>query len=136
MFAPGVLFDFFCFYCLIENMLYLLKVFFRDLWISLSLIFCGFCQGLSWWWILARGRFGGESFFLHYNIIFGVDLVGEWWRVFFLPLGGLLVIAVNLAMGIFLYNSDKFFSRLLALAAAGIQAAVLTAVYLLVSLNF
>lgn len=117
-------------------MFYLLKVFFRDFWISLPLIFSGFFQGLSWWMILSRGRFGGGNFFLHYNIIFGVDLAGEWWRIIFLPLGGLLVVALNLVLGLIFYNSDKFFSRLLSLAAAAVQAIVLVAIFLLIALNF
>ena len=28
---------------------------------------------------------------LHYNVYFGVDVIGDWWQVYYLPLIGLLI---------------------------------------------
>jgi hypothetical protein len=36
-----------------------------------------------------------EPVSLRYNIYFGVNLIGEWWQVFWLPLFGLVFLIIN-----------------------------------------
>lgn len=47
---------------------------------------------------------------LHYTVLGGVDIVGEWYRLFVLPLAALVIGAVNLALGIFAYKREKLLS--------------------------
>jgi len=36
-----------------------------------------------------------SALILHYNVYFGVDLIGAWWHVYALPLGGFLLFLLN-----------------------------------------
>lgn len=76
-----------------------------------------------------------EHIFLHYNILFGIDLIGPATHVFFVPLAGLVILVVNFVAGIFLYNKDKFTAQLLAFAAAFVHIFLIIAASLLVFLN-
>lgn len=58
-------------------------------------------------------RSGDEQLFLHYNIYFGIDWMGIWYKIFVYPLVGLAVYIINLFLGILFYKKDKFISRLL-----------------------
>lgn len=116
-------------------MLYLLKVFFRDPWVLFPLITSAVTQGVSWWYIVFHMRPSNELFFLHYNIIFGVDLVGEWWKILLIPIGGLIIIIINLLLAAGIYNSDKVFSRLLTVFTAIFQLGLLLTAYLIMEMN-
>lgn len=116
-------------------MLYLLKVFFRDPWVLFPLIISAGAQGVSWWYILFYIRPTPAHFFLHYNIIFGVDLVGEWWKILLIPVGGVAIIIINFLMAIAIYNIDKIFSRLLTVFTAIFQLCLLLTCFLIVEMN-
>lgn len=53
------------------------------------------CNGVIWAYVLLKMRPSSDPAVLHYTIYFGIDRVGEWWRVYFLPLSGLVIIGVN-----------------------------------------
>lgn len=76
-----------------------------------------------------------ESVFLHYNIVFGVDLVGSWWKIYYLPLAGLLVFLLNYTLSFVFYKTDKFLSRLLNFWSLLFHLFLLAVVILLVRLN-
>jgi len=68
---------------------------------------------------------------LHYNIDFGVDLIGSVKRVYIIPLLGLIIILVN-AVLIFIFSRRqdfKFFSHLL------LTASLVVNLFLLISLG-
>jgi hypothetical protein len=48
---------------------------------------------------------------LHYNVYFGVDIIGDWWQVFLLPSIGLVFMLVN---GILSYALYKRYERIAA----------------------
>lgn len=58
---------------------------------------------------------------LHYNIYFGIDYMGEWYKIFTLPIIGLIIFSVNLFISIFVYFKDKFISYILLVSAILIQ---------------
>jgi hypothetical protein len=116
-------------------MFYLLKVFFRDLWVAVPLGVSVLVQGFMWTYIIWSIHPAGEQFFLHYNIIFGVDLVGEWWKIMYLPLGGLLILAVNYIFAVLVYNSDRIIARMLTSFAGVFGLFLAWAVYLIVNIN-
>jgi hypothetical protein len=68
---------------------------------------------LTWFWIIFRIRPQEDLIFLHYNILFGVDYIGEWWRVFYIPTIGLLILFINFVIGWVLFSKDKFISVIL-----------------------
>ncbi len=50
---------------------------------------------------------------LHYTILGGVDLLGEWYRLLVLPLTGLLILLINAALGFISYKREKLLSYFL-----------------------
>ncbi len=89
----------------------------------------------NWSWLLWEIRPREESVFLHYNILFGVDLVGEWWKVLYLPMVGLLIILINVILGWILFGKDKFFAHTLNFISIFCQIFLLIASSLLIFLN-
>ena len=90
---------------------------------------------VTWAWLLIHIRPQDQHIFLHYNILFGVDSLGEWWRVLTLPIAGIIIILANAILGWFLYAKDSFVSTLLNGSAALVQVILLVAAGLLVFLN-
>ena len=64
----------------------------------------------TWVWIVWQIRPQTEPIFLHYNILFGVDFIGAWWKVYSIPLTGLVILIANFLIGWILFNKDKFVS--------------------------
>jgi hypothetical protein len=116
-------------------MFYSPRLYFRDLWISLPLVGVFFIQIYIWYDLIANIHPDMGQIFLHYNIVFGVDLVGDWWRIFLLPGAGLLVLAVNYILSYSFYGSDKFMARLLGLWVLLFHALLLAGTIFLVSMN-
>jgi len=60
------------------------------------LIFNILLQIVAWWQAFSiKSRLSGDLLILHYNVDFGVDLIGEPNRIFYFPLIGLLVLLFN-----------------------------------------
>jgi hypothetical protein len=116
-------------------MWYLLKVFIRDPWVLFPLIISLIGQSFSWWYILFFVPNNQEQYFLHYNIIFGVDLVGAWWKLLFIPIGGLLILIVNFLLAAGCYNKDKVLARLFTVFTALFQLCLAITAYLAVGMN-
>jgi hypothetical protein len=89
----------------------------------------------SWVWLLINIHPNLGQVFLHYNILFGVDLVGEWYSVFALPLAGLLIWFLNAALGWVLYKQDPFAAYILNAISIFINVLLLISAALLVFLN-
>ena len=89
----------------------------------------------SWVWVLWQIGPQDETLFLHYNILFGVDYVGEWWKVLFLPLTGLIIFIINFILGWFLFHKDKFISIILNSVGLICQIFILIASGILIFLN-
>lgn len=71
---------------------------------------------------------------LHYNIYFGIDFVGEWYKIFIVPATGIFFIIINFLVADIVYLRDKVVSYFLAGAAIFIQMilglAALAVIYL------
>lgn len=66
-------------------------------------------QIFSWFQaILIKRNFSGEVLILHYNVDFGIDLVGDPVRIFLYPLLGLLIGLLNLALASLIYRHLEF----------------------------
>lgn len=74
---------------------------------------------------------------LHYNVYFGVDVIGSWWQVYFLPLIGLLILFVNTTLGYLFYGSrERIVAHLLMLATFTVQIAMTVAVASILLINY
>ncbi len=116
-------------------MFYSPKLYFRDWWIGIPLLVSVLAQIAMWVYLIAYIQPSAESIFLHYNTTFGVDLIGEWWKIFFLPTSGLIVLLINFGISWFWYGSEKLLARTLGLWAGIMHIFLLIGVYLIAGLN-
>lgn len=72
---------------------------------------------------------------LHYNLFFGVDLLGAYIKVFFLPASGLIILLINAILGQAFYKSERLASYLLTFNALIVQILLLVSSYLIVRVN-
>ena len=107
-------------------MIYPLKLYLRHRPNAMMLALSGLLNLAAWVWVAWYIRPQADPVFLHYNILFGVDFIGEWWRVFYLPLTGTLIIFANAVIGWFLFQRDKY------IAYAFLGMAMLCQVFLLI----
>jgi hypothetical protein len=88
-----------------------------------------------WLWLFLRIGPQTGPIFLHYNILFGVDMIGEWWRILYIPITALSIFIVNFILGWVFFNKDKFVAYILNFIALLCQVFLLVATFLLVFLN-
>ena len=88
-----------------------------------------------WGWLMFHIHPQSDQLFLHYTILFGVDLIGSWNKIFFLPISGFLIIVVNALIGWLMFKSDKFFAQILNAVALFCQVLLLIGTWLVVYLN-
>jgi len=61
-------------------------------------------------WKIFPVRGARSVFALHYNIYFGIDLIGAWWKLFLVPGAALLIWAVNLVVASVSYRDHRALS--------------------------
>lgn len=64
------------------------------------------------WAVLGFGLKGFHDYSvpLHYTILGGVDVLGEWYRLLTLPLTALIILIVNALLGFFAYKRERLLS--------------------------
>jgi len=72
---------------------------------------------------------------LHYNIHFGVDMFGAWWRVFTPSIVGLLIIMINTIFAIVYWSKDKMLSYSLLLTSVVLHVFLILATIFMTLLN-
>ncbi|MFH1668118.1 MAG: hypothetical protein ABH884_03820 [Candidatus Komeilibacteria bacterium] len=55
---------------------------------------------LCWLWLALLIKPSGNTVPLHYNIYFGIDLIGAGWQLYYQPLFGFIIILTNLILAI------------------------------------
>lgn len=74
---------------------------------------------------------------LHYNVYFGVDMVGNYKSVFIVPLIGLALFLVNSILSIYFYRrKERIAGYLLLMAAFMIQLSLFVAALSIVIINY
>ena len=116
-------------------MFYSPKLYFRDPWTSVPLSGVILIQVFLWWYLIFNIRSEAGQIFLHYNIIFGVDLVGDWWKIYYLPLAGIFTALLNYFFSLMFYTVDKFLTRLLSFWVLFFHLFLMVGAILLVRLN-
>lgn len=72
---------------------------------------------------------------LHYNVYFGIDLIGNWYQLLIIPLFGFLIICLNNILAAFLYLKDKLMAYFLVGTALFVQIILFLATLAIVWLN-
>ncbi|MBI5221361.1 MAG: hypothetical protein HY979_00965 [Candidatus Magasanikbacteria bacterium] len=116
-------------------MFYSPKVYWQDKWVWIPATVTLFFEVLMLVYGAIYVRATTDSVFLHYNVVFGVDLIGEWWKVFYIPLSALGIFLLNFGLSWWLYGQDKILGRFLTFGAAFLSVCLSLAFYLVVGLN-
>jgi len=116
----------------------LILIFWRNLFIRYTTIAAIVLQIGMWlllvWKFLPIAR-QLEIVSLHYNIYFGIDLIGSWYGILTIPAVGLVFILVNSILILALFKREKFLSYFLAGCNVLINLGLLTALILITLLN-
>ncbi len=103
---------------------------------NIILFFISFLLNTATWvWLFTQIKPQEDYLFLHYNILFGVDYVGDWWKVVYVPATGLAIFMINMLLGWIFYGKDKFAATLLNVVSVYCQIFLFVAASLLVFLN-
>ena len=116
----------------------LVLIFWRTLFVRYTTIAAILLQTAMW--VLLVWKFlpiaSGQDFVsLHYNIYFGIDLIGAWYNILAIPIAGLIFLTVNAILIVALFNKEKFLSYFLAGCNVLINFGLLTALTLIILLN-
>lgn len=76
-----------------------------------------------------------ELIYLHYNIYFGIDLIGEWYKVYLIPFSGFLILLVNYLVGAIMYPTKKVFTYLMTGFTIPLQIFLGWAAFLIILIN-
>lgn len=116
--------------------LYPLRLFLKRLPILLPLGFGLLLNMAAWVWLgFTILPLKEEQIFLHYTILFGVDLVGPPKDILFLPFFGFGILLINGGLGWLAFSKDRLISYMLAIAACLCQIFLGIAAALLIFLN-
>lgn len=116
-------------------MFYSPKVYWQDKWVCIPAAVCLFFELLMLIYAAIYVRATSDLVFLHYNVVFGVDLIGEWWKVLYIPFSSLAIFVVNFGLSWWVYGQDKTLGRFLTFVAAFLSVFLSLAFYLAVGLN-
>ena len=116
-------------------MFYSARLYLRDRWIGSSVAGGTLCFIMSLWYALRHIPAAGEPIFLHYNSIFGVDLVGEWWKLLFIPGLGLLMLLANGLISWRIFTTERVAARFIMLCTTVLELALWLEVMFIVHLN-
>jgi len=116
-------------------MFYSPTVYWKDRWVFFPVIFLLVCQLFMWVYALVYIHPTADQIFLHYSVVFGVDLIGEWWKILSAPFGGFLIFLVNFGVSWYFFGVDKILARFLTIMAALLNLFLVIALYLVVGLN-
>ena len=110
------------------------RLYFKDKWILVNLISAILlCLITAVAIILYLPR--QDNVILHYNIYFGIDLLGNWYEALFIPIASFFIVIINGVVGIFIWRRDRVISYLLGIGSFFIAVIAVTATGLLLYLN-
>ena len=102
--------------------------------LALAMLFWLASIGLLLWRIVPLAQ--TTSFLpLHYNVYFGVDQFGPWYRVFVLPVLSFLFLGMSLIMQTRFFHREKMLARFFSVSTTVLLFVFLVATVLLVLLN-
>ncbi|MCX6780047.1 MAG: hypothetical protein NT034_02600 [Candidatus Magasanikbacteria bacterium] len=116
-------------------MFYSPRVYWKDKWIWIPAVVTLLFQAIMLIYGAMYVRATSDSVFLHYNVVFGVDLIGEWWKVLYIPMSAFAILVANFGLSWWVYGEDKILSRFLTCIAAFLSVCLSVAFYLSVGLN-
>ncbi len=91
-----------------------------------------FLQVAQWAYDIWQVRPQETPVFLHYNIYFGVDLIGPWYQFFLMPAIGLVIAVVNVLLARIVFRRQKIFGYIILGITLVYQVLIFLASYLII----
>ncbi len=117
--------------------LFFAQEFFRSriaIWLLASSIFFNLADWLALYFFIQPADY---PIILHYNVYFGVDVTGDWRRVYVMPAIGLFLFLVNFFLSIYFYRlKERIASYLLLMAALMVQLSLAVAILSVIVINY
>lgn len=111
------------------------KLFFKDRFVAVNTLILAILAIVSWWFILSKVPKNADQVFLHYNIIFGVDLAGSWWKLLMLPGGATAVLVINTIFAWSIFSHDRILAKIVLICGVLASLVALSSLVLIVGLN-
>jgi hypothetical protein len=117
--------------------LFFKQEFFRNkvvLWMVISSVVLNIANWLLLGWFIRPVDY---SIILHYNVYFGVDIIGNWKAVFVLPGIGLLLFFINSFLALYFYRKlERIACHILLMASLMMQMSLLIASLSVILINY
>ena len=107
-----------------------IRAFARNRFLSYGTALALLINCLSWLFLSGRITPQEQQIALHYNIYFGIDLVGPWWYLLLLPGAGIATLLVNAALSVILLQREKILWYFLTVTSILVQGFFFLAVSL------
>jgi hypothetical protein len=102
----------------------------------MAILFLSVLSNIFIWIFLIQNQKGNSHpIILHYNLFFGVDYLGDYEKIYLIPLSGLIIIIVNSILGHLLYLKEKLASYFLVFIIFIVQIFLLIDSYLIIKIN-
>lgn len=119
----------------LQSYLTLYSYFLKDRFVRINLFLAGGLNIILWLWLFWQTKDFSGHIALHYNIYFGIDLLGSWFNLFYLPALGLAIFLFNLAIGAISFEREKMLGYFLVGVATLNQILLLLAAFFVVFIN-
>ncbi len=86
-------------------------------------------------WRIVPMIYGQTAVPLHYNVHIGVDTVGDWWRIYTVPVVALLVLLVNFGLARFFFRRERALSYMAFGATLLLEGVLFIATIFIILLN-
>jgi len=111
------------------------KPFLRDPLNFIVLGISAFINIIHWLVLYFNIKPGQNNILLHYNVIYGTDLVDKSQYIYIIPLLALVFLAVNAGISVFFYRREKLASYFLNFGSIVIQIIFFAAAIILIVAN-
>ena len=111
------------------------RSFISDRMNSYSLGIAGLLNIIHWVVLYIKIRPGKNNILLHYNVVYGPDLVEKSFYLYWIPLLALILLAVNILVAANFYKKEKLASYFLNIASIAVQVVFFVATVILIVVN-
>jgi len=74
---------------------------------------------------------------LHYNVYFGVDLIGDWWQIYIMPVMGVFFALINIFLAKYFYQQEeRIGAYCLMLASLFVEVGIIIASISMILINY
>lgn len=112
-----------------------IKIYLKNRVIQINLSLSIILNALLWAVLIYQIKPQEMPLMLHYNIYFGIDLIGQWYQVFYIPASGLIIFLINFGFSFIIHNKDKVLSYFSLIISSISQLILLVAGILVILLN-